>query len=139
MTDAAARGEFALDTISWVTPRLAVTDMHGAARVFGDANFYIINTAAEIATACDCKLPVDPINGANEVRQALDTLADLIHKQLAITDRKVVLHCQVGIERSVLACVWYLCTYENMSIDDAYQMVWKTRPVAKDRWDWVNG
>mgnify|MGYP001201878703 CR=1 FL=1 len=54
MTDAAARGEFALDTISWVTPRLAVTDMHGAARVFGDANFYIINTAAEIATACDC-------------------------------------------------------------------------------------
>ena len=34
--------QFDLDTISWVTPRLAVTDMNGAQTVFGEEEFFAL-------------------------------------------------------------------------------------------------
>ena len=129
---------FALDTISRVTPRLAVTDMHGAQSVCGAPGIFIINTAAEITTPCDFKLAVEPFEGPAAVRQTLDTLAHVIHEQMETTSNDVVVHCFAGLERSPLTCVWYLHSHQNMSIDYAYQVICDERPVILDRRYWVD-
>lgn len=130
--------QFDLDTISWVTPRLAVTDMNGAQTVFGEEEFFVINTAREIDVPCNYKLAIAPFRDSKEeVRSALNTLAELIHEQIETTPNKVVVHCFAGMERSVLTVVWYLHRYRKLSIDDAYQTVTKVRPVALDRREWA--
>ena len=129
---------FDLQTISWVTPRLAVTDMYGAHSVCGDPGIYVINTADEITTPCDFKLAVEPHKGPQAVRETLDVLADEINDQMDATDDKVVVHCFAGMERSVLTCVWYLHRYEAMSIDYAYQVIYDKRPVILDRRHWAD-
>jgi len=130
--------DFNLDTISWITPRLAVTDVNGALDMQKEGDCYIINTATELDTPCDYKLPVEPIShGPKEVRAALDTLADVIREQLEGTENKVIVHCFAGMERSVLTCVWYLCKHHDMSMDEAYETVQEVRPVALDRREWV--
>ena len=128
---------FDLDTISWVKHRLAVTDMYGALSVNGHDNVYIVNTADEVNTPYDFKLPVEPHEGPDAVREALDVLADVIHEQIETTKKDVVVHCFAGMERSVLTCAWYLCKYKNMSMEDAYQAIYDVRPVALDRRLWV--
>jgi len=131
---------FDLDTISWVTPRLAVTDMYGAQSVMGKDDCYVINTAREINTPCDYKLAVAPFRDRPEdVRAALDTLADVIHEQVETAGNKVVVHCFAGMERSVLTCAWYLCKHHGMSMDQAYKTLRKARPVALDRREWAYG
>ena len=129
---------FDLDTISWVTPRLAVTDMDGAHGVCGDPGIYVINTADEVTTPCDFKLAVEPHEGPEAVRDTLDVLADVIHEQMDATDNNVVVHCFAGMERSVLACVWYLHKYQHMSIDYAYQVIYDERPIILDRRYWAD-
>ncbi len=129
--------DFDLDTISWVAPRLAVTNMYGALSVNMHDDIYVVNTAAEVATLCDFKLPVEPHEGPDAVVEALDVLTNVIHEQIEATDNNVVVHCFVGMERSVLTCAWYLCKYKNMSMEDAYQAIYDVRPVALDRRLWV--
>ena len=132
--------DFNLDTISWITPRLAVTDVNGALEMHKETDCYIINTAGELDTPCDFKLPVDPfIHGPEEVRAALDTLVDVIYEQLEGAETRVIVHCFAGMERSVLTCVWYLCKHHDMSFDEAYETVREARPVALDRREWVSG
>ena len=132
--------DFDLDTVSWVTPRLAVTDVNGALDMHEESDCYIINVAREIDSPCDYKLPVAPFtHGPEQVRAALDTLAEVIHDQLEGTDNKVVVHCFAGMERSVLACVWYLCKHQGMNMDEAYETVREVRPVVLDRREWVGG
>jgi protein-tyrosine phosphatase len=43
----------------------------------------------------------------------------------------------MGMERSVLAVVWYLYNYQDMTIDEAYDVVGWKRPIAADRREWV--
>ena len=132
--------DFNLDTISWVTPRLAVTDMYGAQSVVRKVDCYVINTAREINSPCYYKLAVTPFLVSREaVRAVLDTLADVIHKQIETTENKVFVHCFAGMGRSVLTCVWYLCKHHRMSMDEAYKAVRKVRPVALDRREWAVG
>jgi len=33
--------------------------------------------------------------------------------------------------------VWYLHSYQDMSLDEAYQMVQSARPIAVDRRYWI--
>ncbi len=47
--------DFDLDTVSWVTSRLAVTDVHGALDMQEESDCYIINVAREIDAPCDSK------------------------------------------------------------------------------------
>ena len=41
--------QFELDTISWVTPRLAVTDMNGAQTVFGEEEFFVLGDNSPVS------------------------------------------------------------------------------------------
>src|SRR5579884_1196928 len=51
--------------------------------------------------------------------------------------KKVLLHCGAGIERSPLACVWFLHTKRNMDFDEAYEFVKEKRPIVADRRTWL--
>jgi protein-tyrosine phosphatase len=53
------------------------------------------------------------------------------------TDQKVVVNCSMGMERSVLAAVWYLVRNKGMSLDNAYSFVRSVRPIATDRREWL--
>ena len=130
-------GDFDLDTISWIIPRLAVTDMYGALSASRDDDIYIVNTAHEVTTPYDFKLAVEPHQGPDAVRDALGVLADVIHEQMETTETKVLVHCFAGMERSVLACAWYLSKYRSMSMEDAYQAICDVRPIVLDRRLWV--
>ena len=43
----------------------------------------------------------------------------------------------MGMERSVLAVAWWLHSYKNMSLDEAYELIRQKRPVALDRREWI--
>jgi predicted protein tyrosine phosphatase len=127
--------DFDLDTVSWVTPQLAVTNIIGAQNAWNENECYIINTAAEIITPCDYKIPIVPhdIN----IRSTLDVLATLIHNLTLQTDSKIVVHCYAGIERSALTCAYYLSKHHNARLAEAYRIIQKIRPVVMDRSRWI--
>jgi len=51
--------------------------------------------------------------------------------------QKVVVHCYMGMERSVLSVVWYMHKYLGMGIDQAYEQIFMNRPIAADRRHWI--
>ena len=99
----------------------------------------MINTAGEIESPSNLKQVVEPGDGPEEVRKTLDVIAEVIHGLLENSDQKVVVHCFMGMERSMLSVVWYLHTFCDLSIDQAYNVLGNARPVAIDHRNWVLG
>ena len=145
--------------ISWITPTLGVcgvdalyedgyyTDM-GKLYEFLDAqNIYIVNTAGEINGKEDIKIPVEPSMGSERTLKRVDMIADIINDKLSndtlssfgrsSTDYKVIVHCAMGMERSVLSTAWYLQKYMGFTLDSAYQKISLARPIAQDRASWI--
>ncbi len=129
-------GRFDPDEISWINDRIGITDLVGAFVAANEGHF-IINTAAEIDSPCDLKEPVDPRVGPVALRETLDRIAEQIHRTLETTNKKVVVHCYMGMERSVLSTVWYLNKYQGKTIDEAYRIVASVRPIAIDHRSWI--
>jgi len=141
--------------ISWIIPMLGISGydalytewQHNGytpeLREFLDSrNIYIINTAGEINGREDIKIPVEPSMGAEQTLKRVDMLADIIHEQLYSFKRlpseyRVIVHCAVGMERSVLATAWYMQKYLNYTLDSAYQKIREIRPIALDRSSWI--
>jgi len=127
--------DFDVDSISWVTPRVGITDFEGSLKSIEQGNI-TINVAGELCEFADLTMPVEPHSGT--VRESLDELADFIADSLDNdSDAKVVINCAMGIERSPLTVVWYLSKYQRISLDEAYAWVRKARPVAVERRFWV--
>ena len=114
-----------IDKISWVTPVLGITGYAGVEDIerfqYGLDKDYIINTAGEINNQADVKLPVEPSMGTKTTLRRVDMIAEIIHEQLYSFKRlpseyKVIVHCAMGMERSILAVAWYLQKYENHSL-----------------------
>ena len=124
------------DEISWVNDRIGVTDLVGAFVAAAEGHF-VVNVAGETDSPCDIKEPVDPRVGPQALRETLDRIADEMHNVIETTDKKVVVHCYMGMERSVLSVVWYLHRYEGKTIDAAYQIVANVRPIAIDHRSWI--
>jgi hypothetical protein len=124
------------DEISWINDRIGVTDLVGAFVATAEGNF-VINVAGETDSPCAFKEPVDPRVGPEALRETLDRIADEMHNVIETTDKKVVVHCYMGMERSVLSVVWYLHRYEGKTIDAAYQIVANVRPIAIDHRSWI--
>ena len=125
------------DQISWINERLGITNLVGAFSAAED-NCFIINTAGEIDSPSNVKHPVDPRVGPAKLKDRLDFIADEIHRVMETTDSKIVVHCYMGMERSVLSVVWYLTKYHHKSMDEAYFEVGQIRPIAIDHSSWVN-
>ena len=132
----ASTDEFDPDEISWINDRIGVTDLVGAFVAAAEGH-YVINVAGETESPCDIKEPVDPQVGPEVLRETLNFIADEIHNVIKITNKKVVVHCYMGMERSVLSVVWYLKRYQGKTIDEAYRIVANVRPIAIDHRSWV--
>jgi hypothetical protein len=128
--------DFDPDELSWVLPRVAITDWEGGLSA-KRLNHYVINVAGEISSDANAKIPVEPELDVHQTRKTVDHVANLIDKVLQETDRKVVVHCAMGMERSVLCVAWYMHKYLGISIDEAYQQIGAVRPIAADRRHWV--
>jgi hypothetical protein len=131
--------DFDPDVLSWVLDSVAITDKEGGleAKALGH---YVINVAEEIRSNADAKIPVVPPEYGTDVldtRESVDRVADIINTVVEDEQRKVVVHCYMGMERSVLCVVWYMHKYLGMSIDQAYGHISAIRPLAADRRDWV--
>ena len=145
--------------ISWITPALGVC---GVDALYEDGyytatgklyeyldvqNIYIINTADEINGKEDIKIPVEPYMGSERTLKRVDIIADIINDKLAndtlssfgrlSTDYKVIVHCAMGMERSVLSTAWYMQKYLGFTLDSAYQKISLVRPIACDRTSWI--
>lgn len=120
--------------ISWITDRIGITCKEGAEIAF-NSGYIVINVASELPNNGHAKLVVEP--GSGMVRWQLDGVADLMHTYFTSTNKEVVVHCAMGMERSVLAVVWYLNKYLRMTIDDAYKLIKDKRPIAVDRRGWI--
>jgi|TARA_R110002020_G_scaffold84375_3_gene209043 protein-tyrosine phosphatase len=127
--------DFDIDEIHWVTDRLGITDFEGSQEsVLQD--YFTINVAGELNSPAQIQADIDP--GSGTVEKELTELAALIHKTLSEnSDTKVVVHCAMGMERSPLTVVWYLHTYQNKTLDEAYEMAMSARPVVCDRREWI--
>ena len=120
--------------ISWITDNIAVTSADGAEIALKQGHF-VINTAKEINNSAQVKIPVKPGDG-NTLRQ-FQAIENVITGVLKNTDQKVVVHCAMGMERSVTAVVWYLANTTNMNLREALNLVQSKRPIACDRLNYI--
>jgi len=80
-------------------------------------------------------VPIKTDSGHVHTEQ-LDKVSTFIDAMLK-TDRKILVHCMAGIERSPLAVAYFLSHYFGMTIEQAYQLVKKGRPQTQDRRVWL--
>ena len=129
---------FDLDRISWVTDDVTITSVGGAEEALLQEGYFVINVAEEILNDAHACIPIDPyVEDVDRQRETLDLVSDTIQRELRHNGRKVVVHCHMGMERSVLAVAWWLHSYKNMSLDEAYELIRQKRPVALDRREWI--
>ena len=131
--------DFDPDVISWVMEDIAITDWEGGLKA-KDLGHYVINVAEEVMSNADAKMPVSPPHSESEVivtRDEVERVADRINAVLEEGNQKVVVHCYMGMERSVLSVVWYMHKYMGMGIDEAYEQIFMNRPIAADRRHWI--
>ena len=120
--------------VSWVTDLIGITAFDGVEDAVKQG-CVVINVADEIRNDAQVRIPVDPYSGS--VLKGLNEIADTIQDISGQKGQKVVVHCAMGMERSVLAVVWYLHRENGLSIDDSYDVVRQARPVAVDRREWI--
>ena len=123
------------DEISWVRPRIGISDWEGACEAIA-LDHYVITVAPEIAIGSDVVIGLDP-GYDNNFKGTLNKVSNKIGEILDDTDQSVVLHCAMGMERAPLAVVWYLHNNEGLSIEDAYKDVISARPIACNREQWL--
>jgi hypothetical protein len=130
--------DFDVDTISWVTSNVAITSVGGAEEALLQESYFAINVAEEIINDAHTCIPIDPyVEDVERQRETVDLVSDTIQRELRHNGRKVVVHCHMGMERSVLAVAWWLHNHKNMSLDEAYGLIRQKRPIALDRREWI--
>lgn len=126
--------DFNPDEISWVTPRLGITDWEGACEAIA-LNHYVITVAPEINIGSDIVMGLTPYEP--NFKPTLDKISDKITEVLDNTDRKVVLHCAMGMERAPLAVVWHLHKTKELPIKEIYLNISIVRPIVCNRERWL--
>jgi hypothetical protein len=122
-------------SISWVTEHIGITAVDGVDEAISYGSF-VINVAGEIDNDADLKLPIEPRSGT--VRERLDEISESMRHEIDEQGRDVVVHCAMGMERSVLSVMWYLHKELGMTLDEAYETISEARPIAVDRRHWIH-
>jgi protein-tyrosine phosphatase len=68
--------------------------------------------------------------------RSLDLTAEIIDNALT-GGRAVLVHCGAGSERAPLTVAWFLNQRRAMSLDDAYALLKRLRPIVQDRRFWL--
>lgn len=67
---------------------------------------------------------------------SLDKTAEAIDNALA-DGRRVLVHCGAGSERAPLTVAWFLHRRRAQSLDEAYDLLKRKRPIVQDRRFWL--
>jgi protein-tyrosine phosphatase len=67
---------------------------------------------------------------------SLDITASVIDNALT-GGRRVLVHCGAGSERAPLTVAWFLNRRRAMSLDAAYDLLKRKRPIVQDRRFWL--
>jgi protein-tyrosine phosphatase len=67
---------------------------------------------------------------------SLDLISSVIDDALA-NGRRVLVHCGAGSERAPLTIAWFLHRRRGMSLDAAYDLLKRKRPIVQDRRAWL--
>ena len=70
----------------------------------------------------------------NQIR--LEIACDIIDNAYT-NGYNILVHCQMGIERSPLTVAYWLATRQYISLDNAYKILKLQRPVVEDRRSWL--
>ena len=120
--------------ISWVAERIGITARDGVPQALADGHF-VINVADEIHNNAQVKIPVEI--GTGMVIHRLNEIADVMEKVFSTTNQKIVVHCAMGMERSVLAVVYFMASKWRMQLQQALKHIQSKRPIALDRLNWI--
>ena len=120
--------------ISWVAERIGITARDGVPQALADGHF-VINVANEIHNDAQVKIPVEI--GTGMVIHRLNEIADVMEKVFSTTNQKIVVHCAMGMERSVLAVVYFMASKWGMQLKQALTHIQSKRPIALDRLHWI--
>jgi len=120
--------------ISWVAERIGITGWDGVPQALADGHF-VINVANEIHNDAQVKIPVEI--GTGMVIHRLNEIADVMEKVFSTTNQKIVVHCAMGMERSVLAVVYFMASKWRMQLQQALKHIQSNRPIALDRLNWI--
>ena len=120
--------------VSWVAERIGITSRDGVEQALQDGHF-VINVADEIYNNAHVKLAIEP--GTGTVLNTLNIIADTMERILTTTNQKIVVHCAMGMERSVLAVIWLMASKWRMHLDQSFHQIKKHRPIALDRTNWI--
>jgi protein-tyrosine phosphatase len=71
------------------------------------------------------------------MREHLDSVVDEIHNSL-VEGKTVAVHCFAGISRSPTVVIYYLYKHNQMSLDEAYQRVFISRPIIDPNEGFMN-
>jgi hypothetical protein len=115
---------------SEIIPNLFLGDVQDAGRFDG----MIISVLPE-AMAAEAKRTIRLPFLANG-RASLDTTSALIDAGLRL-GMPVLVHCEEGCERAPLTVAWFLRTRRAMTLDEAYALIKRRRPIVKDRRSWL--
>ena len=113
-----------------IVANLYVGDLQDAVKFDG----MIVSVLGDVP---DCEPPRSiqlPFRAGSRAR--FDTIAAVIEAALA-RDLRVLVHCEEGSERAPLVVAWYLMTRRGMSLDEAYGLLCKRRPIVRDRRKWL--
>jgi len=121
--------------LSEIIENLYITSRDGVRKAMTEGHFVInVTQPGELDTDYDVQISIHPYAPTNIVR--LKTVALLIDELLR-DHRSVVVHCSMGMERSVLAVAYFMYTKMDMGLDEAYAHIVERRPIAWDRREWA--
>jgi len=69
-------------------------------------------------------------------RATIDSTAALIDAALE-RGLGVLVHCEAGCERALLVVAWFLKTRRGLTLDEAYALLKRRRPIVEDRRRWL--
>ena len=148
---------FRVAEISWILPEgvvhsaypaVGITSVDGVGQALREG-YVVINVAEEIESDAHAHIALQPYTAEENYKTygyeeefyerqltQVDMIANLINSTLT-NGRSVVVHCHMGMERSVLAVAWYLHTYGKLTLSEAFDKIRVSRPIAQDRREWI--
>jgi protein-tyrosine phosphatase len=115
---------------SEIIPNLFVGDLQDAQRFEG----VIINVLPDLLEGEPAQAIHMPF--LTEGLTSLERTAEVIDAALTRGER-VLVHCEEGCERAPLVVAWFLKTRRAMTLDEAYALLKRRRPIIEDRRRWL--
>jgi atypical dual specificity phosphatase len=106
-----------------------------------DTYTYIVNMASEVEAVrlhALSNFDLDDSDESSDITPFLDDATAVIHANVSRPDATVLVHCLIGVNRSVSTVVAYLAAYHGMTVDEALRAVKARRAVANPHHEYVD-